>query len=150
MLPKKAEEMEAPCKAALCPSSGKFIPLCISLGHLWGYRAQTLTTTTECRNGVSSHQLPQGSGDRHKMAVGDTVLSGRETVEAQPHSWWPWGRKEAGGWQGPGDRAPPQLAALSIVAWPRQPCLHPNNVPSVQRPRPGTCYLVFLPPLWLF
>lgn len=96
MLPKNAEEMEAPCKTALCPSPAKFIPLYISLGHLGGHRAQTLTTTTECRNGVPSHQLPQGSGDGHKMAVGGIVLSGRETVEAQPHSWWPWGRKEAG------------------------------------------------------
>lgn len=83
-------------EAVLCSSPGKFIPLCISQGHLWGHRAQTLTTTTECRNGVSSHQLLQGSGNRHKMAVGGIVLSGRETVEAQPHSWWPWGRKEAG------------------------------------------------------
>lgn len=53
----------------------------------------------------------------------------------------PWGRG-----QEPGDQAPPQLAALSTVARPRQPCLHPNNVPSVQRPKPGTHYLVLAPP----
>lgn len=55
------------------------------------------------------------------------------------------GEEGGGGWgdQGPGDRAPPQLAALSIVAGLRQPCLHPNNAPSVQRARPGTHYLVY-------
>lgn len=47
------------------------------------------------------------------------------------------------GGQGPSGQAPPQLAALSIVAGPREPCLHLNNVPSVQRP--GTHYLVLSP-----
>lgn len=93
---KKSEDMEAPCKAALCPIPGKFVSVCISQGYLWGRGTQILTTTTAGRNGVSSHQLPQGSGDGHKMAVGGIVLSGRETDEAQPHSHWPWGRMEAG------------------------------------------------------
>lgn len=53
------------------------------------------------------------------------------------------GEEEGQGGQGPGGRAPPQLAALSLVAGPRQPCLHLNNVPSVQRP--GTHYMVLSP-----
>lgn len=55
-------------------------------------------------------QLPWGSGDGHRMAVGGIVLSGRETVEAWPHSHSPRGRRGPG----PGRRAPPQLAALSL------------------------------------
>lgn len=103
-------------------------------GRLWGQGTQALTTTKGSSRGVSwaawhggrhisSVQLPQGSGDGHKAAVEGIVLSGRETVKAQPHSCWP--------------RAPPQLAALSIVAGPRQPCLHPNNGPFVQGPGQG-------------
>lgn len=55
-------------------------------------------------------QLPRGSGDGHRMPVGGIVLSGRETVEAWPHSHSP--RRRRG--PGPGRRAPPQLAALSL------------------------------------
>lgn len=104
MLPKKAEEMEAPCKAALCPSPGKFIPLCTSLGDLWGHRAQT----TYHHYGVQKWGLlTSAASGQWRQAQdgcgGGIVLSRRETVEAQPHSWWPWGRKEAGRGQGPGD-----------------------------------------------
>lgn len=55
-------------------------------------------------------QLPRGSGDGHRTAVGGIVLSGRETVEAWPHSHSL--RRRRG--PGPGRRAPPQLAALSL------------------------------------
>lgn len=55
-------------------------------------------------------QLPWGSGDGHRTAIGGIVLSGRETVEAWPHSHSPRGRRGPG----PGKQAPPQLAALSL------------------------------------
>lgn len=75
---------------------------CPSQGHLWGHGTQALTIE-KCRSRgrhISSLQLPWGSGDGHKTAVGGIALSGRETVEAQIHSYWPWGRREAWGAKG--------------------------------------------------
>lgn len=75
---------------------------CSSPGHLWGLRTQALTTEKGNNRGkhTSSLQLPQASGDRHKTAVGGIALSGRETVEARPHSHWPWGTRRLEGGKG--------------------------------------------------
>lgn len=75
-----------------------------SPGHLWGLGTRALTVEKGSSSGkhISSLQLPQGSGNRHKTAVGGIALSGRETVEAWPHSHWPWGRREVWGWGGKG------------------------------------------------
>jgi hypothetical protein len=61
----------------LDPALGYCTPPCPSQGHLWECRAQALTATKEFSSGVSwavwyvsSDQLPQGSGEGHKMAVG--------------------------------------------------------------------------------
>lgn len=101
------------------------------------------------KRGTSQFSCPGAVVTGTRRLRGGIVLSGREIVEAWPHSrpTRGGGREGVGGCRGPGSQAPPQLAALSMGAGPRQPCLHPNNVPSVpsvQRPRPGTRYLVFL------
>lgn len=136
------------------PSGPLCLPRLAPCRHrLCGQGTQALTALKGSSRGVSwaawrqgrhssSVQLAQGTGDGHKAAVGGIVLSGRETVEPWPQE----GGRGARGAKGPGGWAPPQLAALSIVAGPRQPRLHPNNVVSVHRPGPGTHDLVLSPP----
>lgn len=67
-------------------------------GRLRGLGTRALTDEEGSGSGHHiSLQLPQDSGDRHKTAVGGIALSGREAVEAWPHSHWPWGRREVWG-----------------------------------------------------
>lgn len=127
---------------------------CPSQEHFWGHWAWALTMKW-CSRGVSrvawhirSVQLPQGSGDGHEMAVGGIVLSGRETVEAQPHSSWPG---EGGAVVGVAPRAwrPGSLTAGSFVnSGQAKAALPPPQQCSLcPEARPGPHSLVLPPPL---
>lgn len=94
MLPQKAEDLHTPCKVALRLAWAN-LSLSASLSDIFGDTgSRHLPPLRSAEMGSPHISCLRAVAMSTKWLWGGIVLSGRETVEAQPHSCWPWGRKE--------------------------------------------------------